>query len=86
MEDAFPVNAGNIPLPPSQSTTILPHQINMGSYQHVPPTTTMHTVTGPGKRRKQKDPVPRSSSNVSPIILFSLLPLTQVLLSFHPAS
>ncbi|CAO3583208.1 unnamed protein product [Absidia cylindrospora] len=63
MEENFPVNAGNIPIPPSQSTTILPHQINLASYQHTPPTTTMHTVNGPGKRRKQKD-LPQSSSSL----------------------
>ncbi|KAI8072555.1 hypothetical protein BC940DRAFT_292857 [Gongronella butleri] len=67
MEEAFPVNHGSVPIPPSQSSTLLPHQVVMGAYQQVPPTTTAHSVLGPGMRRK-KEPKPTCSLKLERIL------------------
>ncbi|ORX50986.1 WD40 repeat-like protein [Hesseltinella vesiculosa] len=55
MAEAFPVNHGSVPIPPSQSSTLLPHQLTLATLQQNAPTTTIHSVQGPGLRRKQKE-------------------------------
>ncbi|KAG0190133.1 Mitogen-activated protein kinase-binding protein 1 [Apophysomyces sp. BC1034] len=70
MEEHFPVNSGNVAPPPSQSTTILPHQLTFASTHNVSPSVAHGSGNGvPGLRRKRKDlSRPKQNLNLERII------------------